>query len=161
VQLEKLYRAFNPGFIFNYKFLDQQYEALYRAEERVGTLAGYFAGMAVLISCLGLYGLAAFTAQRRRKEISIRKVLGSDELSIVYLLVSSFTKIVLLAIGIALPVSYLLTFRWLADFAYKMDLQWWYFLGAGAVVLLVSWLTVGFQAVKAALVNPVTTLKSE
>ncbi len=160
-QLEQLYGAFNPGFIFRYAFLDQQYEALYRAEERVGTLAGYFAGMAVLISCLGLYGLAAFTAQRRRKEIGIRKVLGSDELSIVYLLVSSFTKVVLLAVGIALPVSYLLTRRWLADFAYQMDLQWWYFLGAGALVLLVSWLTVGVQAVKAALVNPVTTLKSE
>lgn len=78
-----------------------------------------------------------------------------------YLLVRSFTKIVLLAIGIALPVSYLLTSRWLADFAYKIDLRWWYFLGAGAAVLLVSWLTVGFQAVKAALANPVTTLKSE
>lgn len=77
-QLEKLYGASNPGFIFRYAFMDQQYEALYRAEERVGTLAGYFAGIGVLISCLGLYGLAAFTAQRRRKEISIRKVLGSD-----------------------------------------------------------------------------------
>jgi predicted lysophospholipase L1 biosynthesis ABC-type transport system permease subunit len=160
-QLAKLYQAFNPGFVFDYQFLDLQYESLYQAEERVGTLAGYFAGMAILISCLGLYGLAAFTAQRRRKEISIRKVLGSDEISIVYLLVGSFTRIVAVAIGIAMPVSYLLTRKWLADFAYKIDLQWWYFLGVGAAVLLVSWLTVGFQAVKASLVNPVMTLKSE
>ncbi len=160
-QLAKLYGQFNPGFVFDYRFLDQQYQALYRAEERVGTLAGYFAGMAILISCLGLYGLAAFTAQRRRKEIGIRKVLGLNEMGIVYLLIGSFTRIVAVAIGLALPLSYLLTSQWLAHFAYKIDLQWWYFGGAGVVVLLVSWLTVGFQAVKAALVNPVMTLKSE
>jgi ABC-type antimicrobial peptide transport system permease subunit len=117
--------------------------------------------MAILISCLGLYGLAAFTAQRRRKEIGIRKVLGLNEMGIVYLLIGSFTRIVAVAIGLALPLSYLLTSQWLAHFAYKIDLQWWYFGGAGVVVLLVSWLTVGFQAVKAALVNPVMTLKSE
>jgi ABC-type antimicrobial peptide transport system permease subunit len=160
-RLGAFYREFNPGFVFDYQFLDTDYQALYAAEKRVSVLSKYFAGLAILISCLGLYGLAAFTAQRRRKEIGIRKVLGLNEMGIVYLLVGSFTRIVAVAIGIALPLSYLLTSRWLADFAYKIDLQWWYFVGAGGVVLLVSWLTVGFQAVKAALVNPVTTLKSE
>jgi ABC-type antimicrobial peptide transport system permease subunit len=160
-RLREFYGQFNPGFVFDYQFLDTDYQALYAAEQRVAVLSKYFAGLAILISCLGLYGLAAFTAQRRRKEISIRKVLGLGEMGIVYLLVGGFTRVLAVAIGIALPVSYLLSSRWLADFAYKIDLQWWYFAGAGVLVLLISWLTVGFQAVKAALVNPVTTLKSE
>ncbi|SDL25472.1 duplicated orphan permease [Catalinimonas alkaloidigena] len=159
--LEKLYQTFNPGFTFDYRFLDQDYQALYAAEQRVSSLSKYFAGIAVLISCLGLFGLAAFTAERRTKEIGIRKVLGASDLGIVYLLSSDFTRMVLIAIVLALPISYFLAQRWLSGFAFSIDLHWWYFAGAGLVALLVAWFTVGLQTVKAALMNPVDGLRSE
>ena len=160
-QLEKSYKAFNPGFVFDYKFLDEDYQAQYVAEQRVGALAKYFTGLAILISCLGLFGLAAFTAERRRKEIGIRKVLGASEISIVYLLSSDFTKMVLMAIAISLPFSYIIVQHWLHNFEYRIDLEWWYFVGAGLAALIIAWLTVGTQAVKAASVNPVHSLKDE
>ena len=133
--LQALYKSFNPGFPFDYRFLDQDYQALYTAEQRVSTLSKYFAGIAILISCLGLFGLAAFTAERRLKEIGIRKALGASDLSIVRLLSGDFTKMVLLAIAIALPLSYLAAQRWLQGFAFHIDLQWWYFAGAGLLAL--------------------------
>ena len=160
-QLQKVFQKFNPGFVFNFKFLDQDYQAQYVAEKRVSVLSQYFGGLAILISCLGLFGLAAFTAERRNKEIGIRKVLGSSELGIVYLLSSDFTKIVLIAIVIALPLSYLLTHYWLESFAFKIELEWWYFIGAGLIALLTAWLTVGAQAIKAARANPVKCLNEE
>ncbi|GLU51722.1 ABC transporter permease [Dyadobacter frigoris] len=159
--MEELYKRHNPGFSLNYKFLDQEYQAQYAAELRVAALSKYFAGLAILISCLGLFGLAAFTAERRLKEIGIRKVLGSSVFNIVYLLSSDFTKLVIAAIVIALPVSYLITGYWLQSFALHIDLQVWYFLGAGVAALAIAWLTVGMQAVKAANVNPLECLKSE
>jgi ABC-type antimicrobial peptide transport system permease subunit len=160
-RLQQFYKTFNPGFVFDYRFLDDDYQAQYVAEQRVAALSKYFAGLAILISCLGLFGLAAFTAERRRKEIGIRKVLGASEFSIVYLLSSEFTKLVLAAIGIALPVSYLISKNWLQNFEYRIALEWWYFIVAGLMALLVAWLTVGTQAVKAATINPVHTLKDE
>lgn len=155
----ELYKKYNPGFSLDYKFLDQEYQAQYAAEQRVAALSKYFAGLAILISCLGLFGLAAFTAERRLKEIGIRKVLGSSVFSIVYLLSSDFTKLVIAAIFIALPASYLITGYWLKSFALHIDLEIWYFLGAGIAALLIAWLTVGMQAVKAANVNPLECLK--
>jgi putative ABC transport system permease protein len=160
-KFEELYKKINPGFSFDYKFLDQEYQAQYAAEQRVATLSRYFAGLAILISCLGLFGLAAFTAERRLKEIGIRKVLGSSVFNIVYLLSSDFTKLVFTAILIALPVSYFLTSYWLDSFALHISLEVWYFIGAGVSALLIAWLTVGMQAVKAAKVNPLECLKSE
>lgn len=159
--IQQFYRQYNPGFPFDYRFVDADYQALYGDEQRVSILSGYFSGIAILISCMGLFGLAAFTAERRRKEIGIRKVLGSSEFSIVYLLSGDFTKLVLLAILIALPFSYLLTKQWLDNFAYKIPLQWWYFLGAGLFALSIAWLTVGTQAVRAARVNPTHCLRDE
>ncbi|MEM9830226.1 MAG: ABC transporter permease [Bacteroidota bacterium] len=161
VSLEKLYQEFNPGFTFDYQFLDTTYQAQYEAEQRVATLSRYFAGLAILISCLGLFGLAAFTAERRLKEIGIRKALGASAISIVHLLSSDFTKMVLIAVAIALPVSYFAAQRWLQNFAFSIPLQWWYFVGAGLIALLIAWLTVGLQTVKAARVNPVECLKDE
>ena len=114
-----------------------------------------------MISCLGLFGLAAFTAERRIKEIGIRKVLGSSEWKIIKLLTGDFTKMVLIAIVIALPFSYYLTSNWLDGFAYKIDLQWWYFIGAGALTMMIALLSVSFQSIKAALMNPVDSLRSE
>jgi ABC-type antimicrobial peptide transport system permease subunit len=160
-ELHRLYQDFNPGFAFDYKFLDQDFQALYVAEQRVAILSRYFAGFAILISCLGLFGLAAFTAERRRKEIGVRKVLGASRFSIVYLLSSDFTKMVLVAICISLPLSYLIVKHWLNNFEYRIDLEWWYFVGAGLVALVIAWLTVSTQAVRAASVNPAHSLKDE
>jgi putative ABC transport system permease protein len=160
-RLEEFYQRYNPGFSFDYKFLDENYQGLYAAEKRVALLSRYFAGLAVLISCLGLFGLAAFTAERRLKEIGIRKVLGSSVFGIVSLLSRDFTKIVLAAIAIALPVSYFIAKHWLDGFAYKVALEWWYFAGAGLTALVIAWLTVGSQAIRAARVNPTQCLKDE
>ena len=159
--LQKFYHQYNPGFPFDYHFLDQDYKALYVAEQRVSDLSSYFAVLAILISCLGLFGLAAYTAERRRKEIGIRKILGASGWGIVYLLSTNFTKMVLIAVMIALPISYYITRNWLNDFAYRIDLKWWYFIGAGFLALLVAWFTVGLQTVKAARINPVRCLKDE
>jgi len=160
-RIQKFYQEFNPGFTFDYRFIDQDYQDQYFAEQRVATLSKYFAALAILISCLGLFGLAAFTAERRIKEIGIRKVLGASELKIVYLLSADFTKIVLVAIIIALPLSYLLIKDWLDDFAYKIPLSTWYFVGAGVIALSVAWITVSMQALRASRVNPVQCLRNE
>lgn len=159
--LEKLHREINPEFAFAYTFLSKDYEAQYLSEQRVGTLSRYFAALAIIISCLGLFGLAAFTAERRQKEIGVRKVLGSGEWRIVYLLSADFSKIVLLSCAIALPLSYFIASSWLGGFAYKIPLSWWYFPMAGALALVIALLTVGIQAVKAARINPVNCLKDE
>ena len=160
-QFQNFYQQYNPGFTFDYKFLDSDYQAQYTSEQRVSVLSHYFAGLAILISCLGLFGLAAFTAERRRKEISVRKVLGASRFSIVYLLSGDFTKLVVISICISLPLSYFIVKYWLQNFEYRIDLEWWYFVGAGLAALAIAWLTVGTQAVKAASVNPVHSLKDE
>ncbi|MEX2233805.1 MAG: ABC transporter permease [Cyclobacteriaceae bacterium] len=159
--IQEFYKKFNPGYAFDFSFLNSEYQAQYSAEQRVATLSKYFAGLAILISCLGLFGLAAFTAERRLKEIGIRKVMGSSVLGIVYLLSGDFNKIVLAAIAIAVPLSYFGTNFWLNNFAYKIELEWWYFSGAGLIALGIAWLTVGMQAWKAARVNPAKCLRDE
>lgn len=160
-RISKLYQTFTNGLVFDYHFLDQDFETLYAAENRVAILSKYFAGIAILISCLGLFGLAAFTAERRVKEIGIRKILGCSELGIIRTLSGDFTKIVLVAIGIALPLSYILASRWLESFAYHIDLAWWFFVGAGMAALVIAWVTVGIQTVKAARANPTECLRNE
>ena len=160
-RLQQLYAAYNPGFTLDYTFLDADYQAQYVAERRVAVLARYFAGLAILISALGLLGLASFTAERRRKEIGIRKALGASELGIVWLLTSSMTWLVVVAIALALPLSYLLLQRWLESFAYRVAWQWWYFAAAGLGALLIAWLTVSMQAWRAARRNPVLSLRAE
>jgi putative ABC transport system permease protein len=159
--LATLYKKFNPGLSFNYKFLDQDYQALYVSERQVSVLSRYFAGLSVLISCLGLFGLAAFTAEMRTREISIRKVLGSSVFAIVRLLSAEFTKMIFVAICIALPLSYLIAKNWLDDFAYRISLEWWYFYGAGLITITIALFTVSFQSVKAAQINPAKSLRSE
>ncbi len=160
-QLQDFYQTFNPGYSFDYQFVDTDYQALYAAEQRVSTLSKYFAALAILISCLGLFGLAAFTAERRLKEIGIRKILGATDFGIVRLLSGDFTKMVLVAIVVALPISYFIAKNWLEGFAYRIDLEWWFFIGAGLLALLIAWFTVGLQTVKAARVNPAECLKDE
>ena len=160
-QLQDFYQTFNPGYSFDYRFVDAEYQALYAAEQRVSILSKYFAGLAILISCLGLFGLAAFTAERRLKEIGIRKILGASDFAIVRLLSGDFTKMVLVAIVVALPISYFAAQRWLEDFAFSIELEWWYFAGAGLLALLIAWFTVGLQTIKAARVNPSECLRDE
>jgi predicted permease len=159
--LKKFQREFLPKYPFEFTFLDEDYQKLYESESRVAALSNYFAALAIVISCLGLFGLATFTAERRRKEIGIRKVLGSSEFGIVTLLSGEFTKMVFLAILIALPLSYLVASSWLGNFAESITLEWWYFALAGLLALLISWLTVGTQAIKAARINPIQILRDE
>ncbi|MEQ9120154.1 ABC transporter permease [Fulvivirga sp.] len=159
--IDDFYTAFNPGFVLDYSFLNAEFQKQYAAEQRVGTLSLYFAGFAILISCLGLFGLAAFTAERRIKEIGIRKALGSSSTNIVILLSADFTKLVLLAIAVALPLSYMLMSMWLERFAFRIELSYWLFAFAGLVSILIAWFAVGSQAVKAANVNPAKCLRSE
>ena len=160
-QVETVYESFNPDFPFKPTFLDQDYQALYASESKIADLSGYFSVLAILISCLGLFGLATFTIEKRHKEIGIRKVLGSGVWNIVYLLSRDFTAMVLIAIMIALPISYYLGRSWLENFAYNITLNWSFFFLAGLGALLISWLTVGLQTITAALANPVEALKDE
>lgn len=160
-ELESIYMQFNPDYPFDYKFMDQQYAALYKSEMRVGDLAKYFSLFAILISCLGLFGLSAFTAEQRTKEIGIRKVLGASVQNLVLLLSKDFTRLVLISIVIALPVSWWLMDQWLSDYAYRIEIRWWMFALSGAVAITIAWATVSWQSIKAALMNPVASLKSE
>lgn len=159
--LEKHYSEHYAGLEFEYQFLDEEYQALYISEQRVSSLAKYSAIIAILISCLGLLGLASYTTERRRKEIGIRRILGSSTRSIVYLLSSEFIKMVAIAIVIALPISFFLSRTWLENFAYRIDLEWWFFAGAALIALLVAWLTVSSQTIKAARIHPVQYLRHE
>ncbi len=157
--IQSIYTNLNPGFAFEYQWQDQEYGKLYAAEQRVASLSFSFATMAILISCLGLFGLATFTAERRTKEIGIRKAMGSTSVNIVMLLSADFTKMVLLSIGLGLPASYWLLKQWLQRFAFHIDLGPGYFVLAGALALIIAWLTVASQAIRAANVNPVNCLR--
>ena len=150
-----------PSGIYEYDFLDQKIDKFYKTEERLFTLFRIFAGMAMLISCLGLWGLATFAAENRRKEIGVRKVLGASAQGIVALLSRDFLVLVALSIAIASPLAYYGMSKWLTDFAYRIDIQWWMFGMAGLASVVIAILTVGFQSVKAALANPVKSLRNE
>jgi putative ABC transport system permease protein len=160
-RIRDLYTNFNPGFPFTYHFLDEDYQRQYETEVRVATLAKYFSGLAILISCLGLFGLAAFTAQRRQKEIGIRKVVGATVGRIAVMLSAEFLRLVFIAILIAFPVSWWAMHEWLQGFAYRIEIGTGVFVLASVSVMLITVLTIGFQAVRAALANPVKSLRSE
>jgi ABC-type antimicrobial peptide transport system permease subunit len=160
-KLQQLYQKYSPGFPFDYKFLDEDYQGQYVAERRVASLSRWFAGLAILISCLGLFGLAAFTAERRFKEIGIRKVLGASVTGIAVLFSKDFLKLILIAVFIAFPLAWWASSQWLNGFAYRIPIGAGTFLIAGGSTLLITLLTISFQAVKAALANPVKSLKTE
>ncbi len=159
--IENVYKKIDTNNPVTYGFVDQDLEAQYRAEQRTGSIVLYFSILAVLISCLGLFGLAAFTAEDRTKEIGIRKVLGASVAGITGLLAKDFLKLVVIAVALATPVAWYFMQQWLADFAYRIEIQWWMFAVAGLMALAIAFLTVGFQSVKAALANPVQSLRSE
>lgn len=160
-EIQSFYQEFNPGYTLDYEFLDQNYQAQYLSEQQVASLTKIFAFVAIIISCLGLFGLAAFTAERRQKEIGIRKILGAGHFKIIRLLSGDFTKMVITAIFIAIPLSYFLAQNWLANFAYHIELSWWIFVISSVAALAIALLTVSFQTLKAAQVNPVECLKNE
>jgi putative ABC transport system permease protein len=150
-----------PESPMDWQFLDKNFDAQYRSEQQLGQVFGLFSGLALVVACLGLFGLAAFVAERRTKEIGIRKVLGASAAGIAQLLVGDFLKLVLVAIVIASPVAHYFMQAWLADFAHRIEVEWWMFAAAGAVAVAIAFLAVGFQSVKAALANPVKSLRSE
>jgi putative ABC transport system permease protein len=159
--LETSLSRHNPAFPFEYKFLDAEFEQMYTSEAIMVKLCNYFAAIAIFISCLGLFGLALFTAEQRTKEIGIRKVLGASVSGIVFMLSKDFLKLVLVANLIAWPLSWYLMHKWLEDYAYRTDLNWWIFGLAGLATMLIALFTVSFQAIKTAIANPVTSLRSE
>jgi len=159
--LEKLYKKLNPQFPFSYQFSDEQYSKLYKSEAVVNKLSTYFAFLAIFISCLGVLGLAIFTAEQRTKEIGIRKVLGASVQGIILLLSKDFLRLVLIALVVAAPVAWFAMNNWLQDFAYRVNISWWIFVAAGLLAVLITFFTIGFQAIKAALANPVKSLRTE
>ncbi len=160
-QIEKYAAQFNDGIPLEVSFLDESYRSAYFTEERLGILSRYFTALAILISCLGLFGLSIFTAEIRQKEMGIRKVLGASSAQLVRILSLDITIMVTIAILIGLPVSYFLTQNWLANFAYKIELHWGYFVSAGLLSLIIAWFTISFQTIKTAMLNPIECLSNE
>ncbi|MDJ1481587.1 ABC transporter permease [Cytophagaceae bacterium YF14B1] len=158
---KKQWSAFSSDAPFGYSFIDQRFESVYRVEQKIGQILSIFAGLTIFIACLGLFGLATFTAQQRNREFGIRKVLGASVTNIIGLLSKDFLVLVLTANLIAWPIAYYAMNRWLEDFAYRISIAWWVFALAAALALLITLVTVSYQAVKAALANPVTSLKTE
>jgi putative ABC transport system permease protein len=161
VFIKNVYRQFDPNASLSVHFLDENFSRQYKAEQKQGQLLLVFTMLAVLIACLGLFGLAALAAEARTKEIGVRKVLGASVASIVTLLSRDFLKLVLIAIVLATPLAWYAMSRWLESFAYKIDIEWWVFALAGALAVGIALLTVGFQSVRAALMNPVKSLRAE
>ncbi|HEY4877415.1 MAG TPA: FtsX-like permease family protein [Puia sp.] len=151
----------NPGFPFEYKFADKDFDAMFLAETLIGKLAGVFAMLAIFISCLGLFGLAAYTAERRTKEIGIRKVLGASVAQLTGLLAKEFLQLVTVSCIIAFPVAWWFMHSWLQGYTYRTTIQWWMFALTGVLALLIALITVSFQSIKAAIANPVKSLKTE
>jgi putative ABC transport system permease protein len=159
--VEAIWKKFLPQIPFDYTFLDDNFAQLYQSEQRQESIFTLFACIAIFIACLGLFGLSAFAISQRVKEIGIRKVLGADVTSIVTLLSKDFLKLVLIAAVIAFPAAWLAMHKWLEDFAYRINMPWWIFLVAGIVAAIVAFVTISFQAVKAATSNPVKNLRTE
>ena len=158
---EKQYKKYAVDVPFRYTFLDKSFEAQYKSDQRAGILFNVFAGIAIFISCLGLFGLATYTAQVKTKEIGIRKVLGASISGIVTLISKDFLKLVIIAIVIATPVAWFVMNKWLQGFAYRVNISWWIFASAGILATLIALLTISYQAIKASLANPVESLRTE
>jgi ABC-type antimicrobial peptide transport system permease subunit len=160
-RITPIFNKHDPGSPFDYKFADQEYALKFSSEERISQLASFFAVLAIFISCLGLSGLASFTAEQRIKEIGVRKVLGASVLDLWMLLSKDFVRLVLISLLIATPIAYSLMYDWLQRYEYRLEIPWWIFIGAAAGALLITLATVSYQSIKAALANPVKSLRSE
>jgi putative ABC transport system permease protein len=159
--IESVWKKVNPGIPYEYQFLDDHFKEVYRADSQIGTIVGVLAILAIIISCLGLFGLASYAAEKRVKEVGIRKVLGASLQHIVFKLSKDFLKYVLIAALIALPLSWFAINKWLQDYAYRVEISWWIFLVAVVLALAIALITISFQAIKAAVANPIKSLRTE
>ena len=160
-KVSALWKSMAPAAPIEYDFLDDSFARMYRTETKTGDVLGIFTGIALFIGCLGLFALAAFMTEQRSKEIGVRKVLGATAVGLAGLLTKDFLKLVVLAILVAAPVAWFLSEKWLNDFAYRIALEWWMVGLTGAVAILIAALTVGVHTMRAALENPVRSLKNE
>jgi len=160
-KIEAVFKKLIPSASFNYKFVDDEYNRKFIAEERIGTLASIFAILAILISCLGLFGLASFVAEQKTREIGIRKVLGASVFNLWRLLSKDFIALVVISCFIAVPVAYHYMNEWLQKYQYRTSIEWWIFAAAIGGALLITLATVSFQAIKAAIANPVKSFRAE
>ena len=155
------YDAFFPGNLFDYYFLDDKFNKQYANDQLFGKIFGIFSGFAIFIACLGLLGLSLFATTQRTKEIGVRKVLGASVSNIVLLLSKDFIRLVFIAFLIASPVAWFIMNNWLSDFAYRINISWWVFIAAGMLAVFIALATISFQAIKAAIANPVKSLRTE
>ena len=160
-QIQNRWKDLSPNNSFTYSFMDADFDAAYRSEQRIGTIFISFTALAIAIACLGLFGLAAYAAEQRNKEIGIRKVLGASISTIVSMLSMDFIKLVFISIIIASPVAWWAMNKWLQGFAYRENIQWWIIASAGIVAILIAFVTISFQSIRAAIANPVDSLRSE
>jgi len=160
-EMQRIYKKYEAEIPFDYTFMDDAFNARYKAEDRLASIFSIFTGITIVLAGMGLFGLAAFTIEQRTKEIGIRKVLGASISSINSLLSKDFLKLVLLSIVIASPIAWYLMHNWLQGFAYRISIQWWMFAGAGLLAVIVAVITISYHAIKAAIVNPVNSLRSE
>jgi putative ABC transport system permease protein len=159
--VKKVWNQFTPDYPIEYNFLDESFDQMYKAEDKLKSLIWIFTAVTVIVACLGLFGLAAYAAERRRKEVGIRKVLGASVQGIVFHLSKDFVKLVLFAMLIASPLAWYFMNKWLQDFPYRVDISWWIFIAAGVMAVVIAIITVSFQAIKAAIANPVKSLRTE
>jgi ABC-type antimicrobial peptide transport system permease subunit len=160
-KIEPVFKSFNPDQPFEYTFVDDDYAKKFTNEERISKLASFFAILAVAISCLGLFGLTSFVAEQRKKEIGVRKILGASVLNVWNLLSKDFVVLVIISFVISVPLSYYFMSKWLLNYHFRVELSWWIFLAAGIGALAITIAVVSFQAIKAAVANPVKSLRSE
>ncbi len=160
-KIEPIFRRLNPSAPFEYKFVDEEYGRKFAAEQRISTLSSIFSALAIFISCLGIFGLASFIAEQRTKEIGVRKIMGASVANLWALLSKEFILMVGVAFLIATPAAHYLMAQWLDKYEYRTNIAWWIFVVAGAGALLITLFTVSFQAIKAALANPIKSLRNE
>jgi ABC-type antimicrobial peptide transport system permease subunit len=159
--MESVFKKFNPGNPFVYNFIDEEYARKFEAEQRIGNLASVFTSLAIFISCIGLFGLASFVAEQRTKEIGVRKVLGAGVFRLWGLLSKDFLKLVILSFCIAMPLAWYAMNKWLEGYVYHTTISWWIFAASGIGILVVTLLTVSFQSLRAATMNPSKSLRTE
>jgi len=160
-RFEGIWKNFAASVPFEYSFLDKNFEAMYDSEKRMGTVFGIFTVLSIFVACLGLFGLSIYTADRRKKEIGVRKVLGASVQNVVGLLSKDFIRLVFLAAIVAFPLAWWAMNKWLQDFSYRINIEWWVFLLSMILALLIAVFTISAQAIKAAIANPVNSLRSE
>ncbi len=160
-QIEQTWKRFTSGKPFEYSFMDERFDAMYRTEQRLSEIFSIFSCLAILIGCLGLFGLISFVAEQRKKEIGIRKVMGAGSANIFYLVAKETIRLVFISILITSPIAFYFMNSWLQDFAYRIEISIWIFLLAGLVTLLISIITISYQSLKTALTNPVESLRTE